>query len=207
MSSTLFGFILISTLICASPGPSMLFVIAHGLSTNRKLACTAVFSITIANIIWVLLSLTGLAALMYSSLIAFEIIRCTGAFYLIYLGIQFWRKGLTVESNKGKYSSLFSVFFKGLGTSLSNPKALIFYISFLPQFVNTSEPFINQMILLGITNILVVFSVMSFYAIMAHGVIKLFGHNLFSNLFGKAIGGVLILSGVSLLKLKRAVTP
>ena len=204
MNTTLLSFSLISIVICAAPGPSMFFVLSNGLSKDRAKGMTAVISLTLANIIWVTLSATGLAALIHNSVIAFNILRIVGAFYLICLGLQIWRSGAYPGTAQRPFADLAAVFIKGLATSLSNPKALIFYISFLPQFINEQTPFVPQVMTLGAVYILIVFCVMSFYAFLGHYVVSLLKKDIFIKWFGKAIATVFISAGLSLLRLKRA---
>ena len=123
MNTTLLSFTLISIVVCASPGPSMLFVLSTGLSSDKRNGLVAVLSLTLANIIWVALSATGIAALIHNSIIAFEVLRISGAIYLIYLGVQLWKNGLNFKSNAPRLVNILSTFFRGLATSLSNPKA------------------------------------------------------------------------------------
>ncbi len=200
MDTSLVGFIILSTVICAAPGPTMFFVISLGLTKNRLHAITAVLSITAANLIWVVLSATGLAALIHSSVTAFETLKIAGALYLIYLGILTWRSGLSSNSNSGPETSMTTIFIRGLVTSLSNPKALIFYISFLPQFVDGESPFLHQAYILGGSYIMVVFVVMSLYALLANHMASIFKKGLFKQVATKALGCAFIISGLSLLK-------
>ncbi len=207
MNTSLLSFTLISIVICASPGPSVFFVLSSGLSGDKKNGLTAVFSLVFANIIWVTLSATGIAALIHNSVVAFEVLRFAGALYLVYLGIQLWRNGLKSNSNRSEVATNLAVFFRGLATSLSNPKALIFYISFLPQFINNNSPFTKQILTLGSINILVVLFVMLFYAFLGNYVISLLKNKLVMKLFGRTIAVAFVSAGLSLLKLKRASSP
>ncbi|MCP3945113.1 MAG: LysE family translocator [Desulfobacteraceae bacterium] len=202
-TATLLSFLLLSIVVCASPGPTMFFILSQGLSGNKKIALVSVLSVTVANIIWVSLSATGLAALIHSSVLAFEILRIIGTCYLIYLGVQIWKKGVGTDTAENQTTGMLQVFYKGLATSLSNPKALIFYLSFLPQFIQNDAPFFNQIMILGTLYVSIVFLVISFYAILGNFVISVLKQDLFKRMFGKVIGTIFILSGVALLKLKR----
>ncbi len=115
-TATLFSFLLLSIVVCASPGPSMFFVLSQGLSGNKKNAWVSILSITIANMIWVGLSASGLAALIHSSVIAFEILRIIGTCYLIYLGIQIWKKGDGTYTSDNQTTGMLQVFCKGRAT-------------------------------------------------------------------------------------------
>ena len=173
-------------------------------SSDKRNGLVAVLSLTLANIIWVALSATGIAALIHNSIIAFEVLRISGAIYLIYLGVQLWKNGLNFKSNAPRLVNILSTFFRGLATSLSNPKALIFYISFLPQFINKNEAFYPQILTLGSVYILVVFLIMSFYAFLGNSVISLLKNEMTLKLFGRTISLAFILTGLSLFKLRRA---
>lgn len=200
MSTTLIGFTLISIAVCASPGPSMFYVLSSGLTGNKRIAMASVLGITLANVVWVALSASGLAALIYQSHIAFNILRISGAVYLVYTGVRIWKNGVGNNSIKMRVAGLLNTFFKAMATSLSNPKALIFYLSFFPQFIIPNEPFFPQVVVLGTISVSVVFVVMSTYALLGKNISVIIRKEKIMRLAGKIISAVFVLTGLSLFK-------
>lgn len=203
MDSALISFFIFSIIVCLSPGPSMFFVLSQGLSGNKWSGFAAVLGLTIANMIWIILSATGITALIHSSFIAFKIIKVFGAAYLVYLGVHTWRNGLNNNFEQSRFENFFNVLFKGIVTSLSNPKALIFYLSFFPQFIKDGEPVLSQIRILGISYLIIVFIIMSFYAFLGNYAVYILRKEKIKRIFGKIIGSVFIITGLSLLKIKK----
>ena len=154
----------------------------------------------IANVVWVALSASGLGALIYQSHIAFNILRISGAVYLVYTGVRIWKNGVGNNSIKMRVAGLLNTFFKAMATSLSNPKALIFYLSFFPQFIIPNEPFFPQVVVLGTISVSVVFVVMSTYALLGKNISVIIRKEKIMRLAGKIISAVFVLTGLSLFK-------
>ncbi len=146
------GFLSLSLVICISPGPSMLFVIQQGMSKDWKNVLAGVVGLLAANTIWTLLCAFGVGVVMQNSQQLFHVIKFLGAIYLVYLGAT-----AIFRSNKpGRdhridktISTFMAVFVKGFLTSMSNPKALLFYMAFLPQFVSGNYPYSHEILFLG----------------------------------------------------------
>lgn len=134
---TLLAFTLVSAGIMLMPGPSNFFLLAHGISHGRRSALAAMTGIEAASAIRVLLTAAGLSALLASSAIAFSAIRWAGVAYLAYLGFRSLRT--TPDQAPGFPRAavpLLRSARKGLIVGLGNPKMVIFYLAFLPQFIH-----------------------------------------------------------------------
>ncbi len=115
------------------------------------------------------LSATSIGLVISASATAFKIIRFIGAAYLIYLGIKLWRapsgqleqNGLAVKNKCG-------LFFEGILLQLSNPNALLFFLSVLPQFIDHSQAYLPQFLLLVMTFCALMVLVHGSYAVLAH---------------------------------------
>ena len=136
-SQTLLAFTLVSLGVVILPGPSNFFLLAHGIGHGRRAAVAAVTGISMASAIRVLLTAVGLSAVLASSPLTFAIIRWAGVAYLTYLGIRAFRSAAAAGSPgpAAAEAQLSRSVRKGLIVGLGNPKMLIFFVAFFPQFV------------------------------------------------------------------------
>jgi threonine/homoserine/homoserine lactone efflux protein len=149
---TLLTFALVSAGLMVIPGPSNLFLLAHGIGHGRRSALAAMTGIETAAAIRVLLAAAGLSAVLASSAAAFSLIRWVGVAYLTYLGIRAFRTRRQEESPDapGRPVPLARSARKGLIVGLGNPKMVIFFLAFFPQFIHPAQgPQATQMLILG----------------------------------------------------------
>jgi threonine/homoserine/homoserine lactone efflux protein len=151
-TETLLGFAVVAAGLMVLPGPSNFFILAHGIGHGPRAALDAVLGIAAASAIRVALTAAGLAALLASSAIAFQIMRWLGVAYLMYLGVIAWRSAhagpdaTAVCSRPARRRS----FAKGLLVGLSNPKMVLFFVAFFPQFIDPERgSAVTQMLVLG----------------------------------------------------------
>ena len=150
---TLIAFAVASVLIMIVPGPSNLFLLAHGIGHGRRSALAALIGMETASAIRVLLTAGGLSAVLVSSALAFGAVRWAGVAYLTGLGIR----ALLVRRHQQEAADPVSrgvpvarSACKGLIVGLANPKVLIFFIAFLPQFVHPGRgSAAGQLLVLG----------------------------------------------------------
>ena len=137
-----------------TPGPSILFILSRCLGQGRSVAIASVFGLATASVIQAIAAAFGLSALFVYSPLAFGIIKYCGAAYLVYLGISSFLQGgiagVTAGITRARRHPLMTSYYQGLVTDLLNPKLLLFFFAFLPQFVDTNrgEPS-GQMLMLG----------------------------------------------------------
>ncbi len=123
--------------ICITPGPDMLFIIATSLSQGRIAGVVASLGMGIGMLVHSALVVIGLAAVFETSPLLYDIVRYAGAAYLIYLGIRAWIEGSGPRKLEGLAKvSLWTILRRATITNLLNPKIVLFYLAFLPQFVN-----------------------------------------------------------------------
>jgi threonine/homoserine/homoserine lactone efflux protein len=138
-----------------TPGPAILFILSRSFGQGRAAAVASVFGLATASVIQAVAAASGLSALFVYSPLAFAIVKYCGAAYLVYLGISgFLAGGLAGIASRvetGRRRSLARAYCQGLLTDLLNPKLLLFFFSFLPQFVDPArgEPS-QQMLVLGL---------------------------------------------------------
>jgi threonine/homoserine/homoserine lactone efflux protein len=141
----LFG--LATLILTATPGPGVLFVWARSLSQGRRAGFASMFGIEFGEMIWLAATATGLAALLATSAATLTFLRFGGAAYLIYLGVQRWRHAEPVLTPRP--TSHRRIFVQGLVTQLLNPKVAVFFIAFLPQFLDPRQQILPQVATLG----------------------------------------------------------
>jgi homoserine/homoserine lactone efflux protein len=130
------AFLLITFVLIITPGPIVTLVIATGATQGIRAALTTVAGTVAGNALLIAAIAFGLTWLLKSSVVVFEIIRWSGAAYLVWLGVQIWH-------NAGKVSAAAPQqvhFWRGLLVALSNPKTAAFFTAFLPQFVDPTLP-------------------------------------------------------------------
>lgn len=167
--TNIYLFISISFILLISPGPNTIYVVSKGMTEGRKAAFKAVVGASAGDMIQVLAASLGLAVLLQASSLAFFIVKMFGASYLFYVGIRCFlnKQQLFVKSSeeetKGK-----DLIFTGFFTSVLNPKTTLFFLSFLPQFIDNQSVYAQQqMLLLGAIFVVMGFFVMNVYAVVA----------------------------------------
>jgi threonine/homoserine/homoserine lactone efflux protein len=149
-----FGFLLAAVVITASPGPDNLMVLGMGISRGRKQGIVFGLGCALGCLSHTVLAVIGVSALIAASPAAFTALKVVGGLYLIWLGIQALRSrgGARVESGLSGEQSLSRLFFKGVFANAINPKVVLFFLSFLPQFILPANGGVGwQMATLGVT--------------------------------------------------------
>jgi threonine/homoserine/homoserine lactone efflux protein len=129
-----------SVLVTLAPGPDILYVLTRGMSEGRKVALAAAAGFALGNVVHTTLAAAGLSALIVTAPGVFRAIQYAGAAYLVYLGVQIWRDRsrfeLDVESNGRRAAEVFR---QSILANVLNPKVAIFFLSFLPLFVDPAR--------------------------------------------------------------------
>jgi threonine/homoserine/homoserine lactone efflux protein len=135
------SFLLIALVIVATPGTGALFTISAGLARGIRAAVLAAFACTLGIVPHLLAAITGLAAVLHASGVAFEVIKFLGVGYLLWMAWNTWRDtGVLAVDESQSPRSWHGVIFSGIAVNLLNPKLTIFFFAFLPQFVPLSAP-------------------------------------------------------------------
>jgi threonine/homoserine/homoserine lactone efflux protein len=134
-------FLLTTLIIVASPGTGVVYTLAAGLSRGARASLLAAFACTLGIVPHLIAALTGLAALLHASALAFEIVKYAGVAYLLYMAWQSLREGgaLKVEAGADQRSAL-KIVIDGVLVNILNPKLSIFFVAFLPQFISPGDP-------------------------------------------------------------------
>jgi threonine/homoserine/homoserine lactone efflux protein len=141
-TATLFTYSIASILLFITPGPDMSLFLARTMVSGRRAGIASVMGANIGCIGHTLLSAFGVSALIAASQMGFLALKIFGACYLLWLAVDAIRKGssLNVQTEKQKPTSAISSFLMGVTVNLTNPKVLLFFITFLPQFVDSQDP-------------------------------------------------------------------
>lgn len=127
-------------LICGSPGPNMLQVMASGATYGLKRAMPAMLGCFIPVFLMISASVAGVGVIIQNYPAIFDALRYAGAAYLIYVGVQSFRAPPSGHAEALKATSGTSLFKRGLAVGASNPKAMLFATAFFPQFLNPAAP-------------------------------------------------------------------
>jgi threonine/homoserine/homoserine lactone efflux protein len=124
-----------------TPGPDMTLFLGKAIGQSRKAGIAAFAGASTGLIVHTVLVAVGLSALLAASTTAFTILKVVGAAYLVYLAVQAIRHGSALSvGGKGANDPIGKVYLKGLMVNLLNPKIIVFFVTFLPQFVTPTDP-------------------------------------------------------------------
>lgn len=159
-------YLITSLIVVLMPGTGVLYTVATGLFMGKKASVFAAFGCTVGIVPSLIASIMGLAIIIHTSALAFEIVKYVGVAYLLFLSWSMLQSSgpLSLNENQEK-QGLFTVAFKGFLINILNPKLTIFFLAFLPQFIpqQALQP-TYSMLLLG-----VVFMVMTFVVFVLYG--------------------------------------
>ena len=145
------AYLLITLVLVVTPGPIVTLVISTGATRGVRAALAAVAGTTLGNALLLTAIALGLGWVLVNAMILFEVMRWAGAAYLVYLGVQAWRGG----SRAAAAPAADRVHFKrGVLVALTNPKTIVFFTAFLPQFVDPSLPVGRQLAVMCVASTL-----------------------------------------------------
>jgi threonine/homoserine/homoserine lactone efflux protein len=134
-------FLLTSLILVITPGTGVLYTMAAGLSRGTRASAVAAFGCTLGIIPHMIAAITGVAALLHTSALAFETLKYLGVAYLLYMAWMTWRdKGARTVDKDVEPRSAARVVLSGILLNVLNPKLTIFFFAFLPQFVSSTSP-------------------------------------------------------------------
>ncbi len=167
-----FAFAAASAIMLAIPGPTILLVVSYALGHGRKTALATVTGVALGDFTAMTASLFGLGAVLAASATLFTVLKWIGGAYLIWLGIKLWRAPVISEpmadnDNLPEKKSL-KVFLHAYVVTALNPKSIVFFVAFVPQFLNPSQPFFGQMLIMEATFLVLATINASVYALAAN---------------------------------------
>jgi len=193
-------YLLAATGLSLSPGPNGLLALTHGALHGRRKALYTIFGGAFGFVAVVGLSMFGIGALLKTSLVWLTVLKWVGGAYLVWLGIQVWRSppigfdtrgGGAAEPRAGG-----SLFRQGALSALTNPKGLLFFTAFLPQFIDPARSLFVQFVIMAGTFAVIEIATEVLLASMAHRIspwLQRVGRR-----FNQACGGVFVAIGMAL---------
>jgi len=149
------AFAFASSVLLAIPGPTVLLVISYALGHGRRSALATIGGVTLGDFTAMTASMLGLGAFLAASATLFSILKLVGAAYLIYLGIKLWRTPAGLPGiAAGPETKLRRIFAHAYVVTALNPKSIVFFIAFLPQFFVAGRPVLPQMAIFEVTFLL-----------------------------------------------------
>ncbi len=155
---TILGFSLASFALAITPGPDMALFLSRTVTGGRAMGFAAMLGASAGMVVHLTLAAFGLSALLAASVTAFTILKIVGGLYLLWLAYGAIRHGsaFSVDQSTTSKQSLSSTILTGIGINLTNPKVIVFFVTFLPQFVEVGDPHASgKLIFLGFLFLLI----------------------------------------------------
>jgi threonine/homoserine/homoserine lactone efflux protein len=193
-------FLVIAIATILSPGPGVLLTLTNSIRYDGIYgAIGGILGIAFGTFIVAGISATSVGIILATSTLAFTIMKYIGALYLIYLGIKLWNSKAPKMNNQSKTTKNMRIqFLEGITIQVTNPKAVFFFLSIFPQFINYSSEFISQFILLVLSYSILVLIIHILYAYLAKKARNWFSSPKGGKIINRAGGGVFMLFGVGL---------
>lgn len=196
-------FILTGLLLNITPGNDTIFILSRSMAQGKKAGIMSVLGIATGSLIHTALAAFGLSIIIAKSILAFNIIKYAGAAYLLYIGYKMLTDKTRLNTDISLSENLINlkkIYLDGVITNVLNPKVALFFISFLPQFIdphttNTVIPFIKLGVTFTITGTIWCLILANFASIIFS---KLKHNKKLSNYVNKTCGGVLIALGIKI---------
>jgi threonine/homoserine/homoserine lactone efflux protein len=203
MSFSLYAaFVAAVTLLMLIPGPNVALIVANSVAHGARYGLTTVAGTTSAMVVQLAVSALGMTALLGELARIFEALRWIGVAYLVWLGIAAWRAPATdLTKTPAEPRSARAIFTRGFLVSLANPKTLLFYAAFFPQFIDPRAAIAPQVAILSATFLIVALVVDSGWGLLAGHFRALLGAN--AKLRNRLTGGLLMGAGLGLALARR----
>lgn len=205
-NGTLLAFVAAALVVLLIPGPGVIYVVTQSLVQGRRAGLVSALGLSAGALVHVAAASAGLSVVLLTSASAFGIVKTLGAGYLIYLGIR----ALLAHQPGGNMAapaptSLYRLFLDGVVVSVLNPKIAIFFLAFLPQFIEPGRGAIpHQLLSLGLLYVALALCTDSAYALLAGSIRRILGERMIQGLLPQYVSGFVFLSlGVGLLLSER----
>ena len=206
---TWLAFVAASTVLLAIPGPTVMLVISYGLGEGRRSAWATVAGVALGDFTAMTLSLLGLGAVLAASAALFTVLKWAGAAYLVYLGVRLWRseprpEALAAAPTESPILSPWPMLGHAFAVTALNPKSIMFFVAFLPQFITSSAPVLPQVAVLEATFLTLAALNAAAYAYLAGRLRGAVRRPAVLKAINRIGGGILIGAGVAAAALRRA---
>jgi len=200
-------FVMTEAVLAATPGPAVLYVLSQALRRGPEKSVWGSGGILSANAMYFALSATSLGAIILASYKLFFLVKWLGAAYLLYLGVRSFlgkHSVLKLPESVPDVQTGRRTLRDGFVLQAANPKALLFFTAILPQFINPHHNVAFQVLVLGVSSIVVEFTVLFTYGQLAARALAAARNARFEKITNRIAGSLLIAAGVGLAGLRRA---
>lgn len=201
------AFVFTSAIVICTPGPTVLMVIADALAHHKRHAWSTVFGVGLGDLVGMTLSVAGAGAILRASATAFTILKVTGGLYLVYLGLRSIHaarsRGGAIETlGEASPKSAGERFYSAFLVTVTNPKLILFFVAFVPQFISPAESFVRQSVVCIATFDVMAMINASAYALGARSAGRKLTSAENQRRVGLASGAILIVAGVVVLAMR-----
>jgi threonine/homoserine/homoserine lactone efflux protein len=197
-----------SIVMLAIPGPTILLVISYALGHGRKAGTATVAGVALGDFTAMTASMLGLGALLATSAALFTVLKWIGAAYLIYLGIKLWRAPVIGgDASQGDVTGKerpMRIFLHTYIVTALNPKSIVFFVAFLPQFLVPTLPWLPQMVIYEATFLVLAIINAALYGLVASAARNTIRKPSVQRVVNRTGGSLLIGAGLLTLGWKRA---
>lgn len=199
------AFVAASAILLVLPGPTILTVVSYSISHGRPANLPLVAGVALGDSTALVVSLIGLGALLATSAFWFTVVKWAGGLYLLYLGIKLLRAGSSAPSIASPEAphSLWRLFTNTYVVTALNPKGIVFFVAFLPQFLSASAPISHQLWVLSATFVALAALNAGVYAIFASTARRMLASPRAQSRFNLVGGSLISAAGVWALLAKR----
>jgi len=153
MSANFVLFLASAVVIALIPGPSIFYVAARTLAAGRSEGLASTLGMSLGGLVHILAGAFGVSALIMASAEAFTVMKLAGAIYLIWLGIKTFRTAKIEAAQDVEVTGAARAFRQGIVVEITNPKTASYFLAFLPQFIDVSQPVALQFMVLGVISV------------------------------------------------------
>lgn len=199
------AFVAATAVLLVIPGPTILTVISYSMAHGRRANLPLVAAVALGDCTALAVSLLGLGALLATSAFWFTVVKWAGGLYLLYLGVKLLRAGVSPSQPAAPAApgSRWRLFANTYLVTALNPKGIVFFVAFLPQFISPGASVAPQLWLLAVTFVVMASANATLYAVFAGSASRLLASQRAQRNFNMAGGTLLSIAGVWALLAKR----
>ncbi len=194
-----------AAILIAIPGPTTLVVLGQTLSGGRRMGFISLIGVALGDVCAIGLSVLGFSAILSASALAFEILKWAGAVYLVWLGVGLWRAPpAELAAVSAGHTDARLAIFRSFAVTLLNPKGILFFAAFLPQFLDPARPLLAQVIALMLTFVALATAIQGGYVLALGTARRNVASQATMRRLNRAGGVMLVGAGLLTASLKRA---
>jgi len=192
------AFAVASFVVLAIPGPTVMLVVSYALGRGKRSGWATVPGVTLGDFTAMTASLLGAGAILASSAMLFTVLKLAGAAYLIWLGINLWHAKPKLDDLQevGAAKSQATLFWNAYVVTALNPKSIVFFVAFVPQFVDPTAPALQQFIVLEATFLVLAAANVAVWGVLAGQMREKFRRPATLKLVNRTGGGFLVGAGL-----------